>query len=232
MSTSVIRTTAKVQSLRAVEKTNEGPGVEPTNFRLSGQQATSSSGHLARAVALHLSGKREEAVEQLRRAVAGKEATPEIYRAMGHILFEMEEYAESANSYRTLVRLKPGYAMGWLNLGVCFERTSEWEDAAEAFQKACELTPKNLDAHLGLGVCRLRLEDPKSALFAFEHCLELAPDHEDGLFGKAAALQALGHSDEAAGATPPGSTAARVARVPIELQAGMRYTTSAEEERG
>ena len=41
------------------------------------------------------------------------------------------------------------------------------------------------------------MEDPKSALASFERCLELSPDHEDALFGKAVAMQSLGHPDEA-----------------------------------
>jgi protein O-GlcNAc transferase len=191
MSTSAIRTTGKVQSLRPVEKTpdrlndrvNDRSNDKSADPGSTAHRSALSNGYLARAVALHLSGKRDEALEQLRRAVAANEATPEVYRAMGHVLFELNDYAESAKSYQALVRLKPGYAMGWFNLAVSLERMSEWEEASEAFERACELEPGNLDAHLGLGVCRLRLEDPKSALFAFEHCLELAPDHEDGMFG-------------------------------------------------
>src|SRR5579862_7449651 len=40
---------------------------------------------LARAVALHLAGKREEALKQLQGAVSSGQASAEIYRAMGHI---------------------------------------------------------------------------------------------------------------------------------------------------
>ena len=124
------------------------------------------SGYLARAVALHLAGKRDEALKQLQRAVAANEASAEIYRAMGHIQFEIGNFDEAAKSYRILTQVKPQYAMGWFNLAVCLERLSAWEDAAQAFHRASTLDPGNLDAHLGLGVCHLRQEDPKSALFA------------------------------------------------------------------
>src|SRR6185437_11366957 len=117
--------------------------------------------------------------------------------AMGHIQFEMGSYEDSAASYRSLLKLKPQYAGGWFNLAISLERLSKWEQAAEAFHKANTLDPTQPDSHLGLGVCHLRLEDPKSALFAFEKCLEIAPDLEDALFGKAAALQSLGHGAEA-----------------------------------
>src|SRR5690242_14832573 len=159
--------------------------------------AKNASGHLARAVTLHLAGKREEALKQLQGAVTGGQASAEVYRAMGHIQFELGDFAQAESSYRALLKMKPQYAMGWFNLAVCLERTGNWEQALEAFQKTTSLDPKNADAHLGMGIAHLRVEDPKSALFSFDKCLEIAPDYEDALFGKAAAMQSLGHADEA-----------------------------------
>ncbi len=184
MSSTAMRTPAKVQSLRAHEIDG-------------GEKTAGSQTHLARAVTLHLAGKREEALKQLQRAIAANEASAEIYRAMGHIQFELGNFDEAAKSYRILAQVKPQYAMGWFNLAVCLERAGAWEDASQAFHRACTLDAAYLDAHLGLGVCHLRQEDPKSALFSFERCLELNPAHEDALFGKAVALQSLGHPDEA-----------------------------------
>ena len=178
--------TSTVQSLRLNE--TDAPGKSPAQ----------APGTLARAVALHLSGKREEALEQLQRAAAAGQASAEIFRAMGHIEFELGRFEASAKSYRALLRLKPQFAAGWLNLAMCLERGGAWDQAAEAFHKASTLDASSLEAHLGLALCYLRLEDPKSALRGFERCLELNPDHEDGLFGKAASLQSLGQLEEAA----------------------------------
>ena len=166
---------------------------------------------LARAVSLHLAGRPDEALKHLQRAAA-TEGSPEIYRAMGHIQFELGEFQEAGGSYRTLVKLKPQYAMGWFNLAVCLERLGAWDDASEAFHKASTLDANHMDAHLGLGVCHLRLEDPKSALFSFERCLELSPGHEDALFGKAAALQSLGHAPDREGSDIQSSPQSNPAR--------------------
>src|SRR5437667_9335787 len=113
MSTAM-RTPSKVQMLR----TPEGDGAD---------KGAGPQGHLARAVTLHLAGKREEALRQLQRAIAANEASAEIYRAMGHIHFELGNFDEAAKSYRTLVQIKPQYAMGWFNLAVCLERSNSWE---------------------------------------------------------------------------------------------------------
>src|SRR5262249_20312035 len=176
MSTIAMRTPSTRQSLRTVEFDANDKGGGPQS-------------HLARAVTLHLAGKREDALRQLQRAIAANEASAEIYRAMGHIHFELGSFEEAAKSYRTLVQIKPQYSMGWFNLAVCLERSSSWDDAAQAFHKSCTLEANHVDSHLGLGVCHLRQEDPKSALFSFERCLELDPAHSDALFGKAVALQ-------------------------------------------
>src|SRR5690242_5805229 len=74
---------------------------------------------LARAVGLHLAGRREEALKHLQKAVSSNAASPEIFRAMAHIQFEMGDYAEAGKSYRLLTQAKPQYAMGWFNLAVC-----------------------------------------------------------------------------------------------------------------
>ena len=56
------------------------------------------------------------------RAVAAGQASAEIYRAIGHIEFELGRFEASAKSYRALLRLKPQFAAGWLNLAMCLER--------------------------------------------------------------------------------------------------------------
>ena len=183
-----------VHSIRS--QTTATPPASAPQPKASGNGA--GSGHLARAVSLHLAGKHQEALQQLTQAVATNQGSPEVYRAMAHIYFELENFKEAARAYSTLVQLKPQYGMGWFNLAVCHERMGSWDEASEAFHKAASLDPRNLEAHLGLGVCHLRLEDPKSALFSFDRCLELSPAHEDAAFGKASALQSLGHSDQAA----------------------------------
>src|ERR1039457_6124099 len=132
MSTTAIRTT-KVQPMRP-------PDPEPAD-------KSSGPSFLARAVSLHLAGRRDEALTQLQRAVAANQASAEIYRAMAHIQFEMADYKESGKSYRLLTQVKPQYAMGWFNLAVSLERQGSWDDASEAFHKASTLDPKHLDAH-------------------------------------------------------------------------------------
>src|SRR6476646_5019729 len=116
--------------------------VKSVTISVAPRQSDSGKGdYLARAVALHLAGNREDALKELHRALAANVASPEIYRAMGHIQFEMGDYQEAVKTYRRLTQLKPQYGMGWFNLAVSAERMSGWDEAAKAFEKATELTP-------------------------------------------------------------------------------------------
>jgi len=125
----------------------------------SGAGPMSGPGYLARAVALHLAGQREEALKQLQRAVAANEKSAEIYRAMGHIQFELGNFQESAKSYRTLAQLKP--STPWA--GSIWR--SRWNAATlgttlRGLSQGMHARSQALEAQLGLGVCHLRMEDP------------------------------------------------------------------------
>ena len=198
MSTIAMRTPAKVQSLRTVEFDANDKGAGPQS-------------HLARAVTLHLAGKREEALRQLQRAIAANEASAEIDRAMGHIHFELGTFDEAAKAYRTLVQMKPQYAMGWFNLGVCLERGTSGKMPPRSSTNPAPggEAPGCVPRVGGLPPAE---EDPKSALFSFERCLERTPTHVDALFGKAVALQSLGHLDQAVGIYQHPPEAIRTAR--------------------
>ena len=58
----------------------------------SSEEKGGRSRSLATAVSLHLEGKAEEALRELRRAVERGENKPAIFSAMGHILYELQRY--------------------------------------------------------------------------------------------------------------------------------------------
>ena len=126
MSSLPIRTTAKIQSLRA-----------PDLDKSKGHPAT-----LAKAVSLHLAGKREEALKELQRAVAAGESSAEIYVAMGHIQFELGQFEQAAeqlpHAWCSRSRSTPWAGSTWR---CAWSGWASWQEAAEKFQKACTLDP-------------------------------------------------------------------------------------------
>jgi len=153
---------------------------------------------LATAVSLHLEGKAEEALKELRRAVERGENKPAIFSAMGHILYELQRYQEGVEAYAQLVELEPHHRSGYFKLAVCLEKLGRWDEAASNFRKALQIAPGNSEAQLGLGICLLHLENSEQALEAFDQHLSQQPEQPEVLFGKAVALQQAGRLQEAA----------------------------------
>src|SRR4051794_34928726 len=92
-----------------------GPKAGPTagtNGSANGGTNGGGSSALAKAVSLHLEGKRQEALQELKGAVSHTGETAEFCSAMGHIQFELEQYEDAAKSYIKLLTLDPKHMAG------------------------------------------------------------------------------------------------------------------------
>ena len=152
---------------------------------------------LSKAVSLHLEGKLDDAMRELHRTIEAGERHPALYSALGHVQYEVKNYAEAVNSYAQLLDLEPAHRTGHFNLAVSLGKLARWAEAATSFEKALEIDPRRTEAYLGLGTCLVHLKRPEEALDAFNCFVFKYPDHEEALFGKAVALQQAGRLDEA-----------------------------------
>jgi tetratricopeptide (TPR) repeat protein len=155
------------------------------------------SASLGKAVALHLEGKTEAALKELLSAIDAGDNLAELYSAMGHIQFELQQFDDAARSYAKAAQAEPKHKTAAYNQGVCLERSERFKEAADTFQKALDIDPKRLEARLGLGVCLLHTGASERALEAFEQCLKAKADLEPAQFGKAVALHLAGKTDQA-----------------------------------
>jgi len=131
---------------------------------------------LARAVSLHLEGKRKEALRELNAAMEGGEESAEIYAAKGHIQFELEQYDDAVKTYERLLEATPRHPTASFNLGICYEKLGRWNEATTAFQNALTVDPQRVEAQLGLGICLLHQEKPEPAIACFDQVLARRPD--------------------------------------------------------
>src|ERR1700686_2397883 len=90
-----------------------------TPVRDNGKTASSV---LARSVALHLEGKRKEALRELNTAIQGGEESVGILAAKGHIQFEMEQYDDAVKTYEKLLSVASRHPTAVFNLGIRFEK--------------------------------------------------------------------------------------------------------------
>jgi len=146
---------------------------------------------LSKAVSLHLEGKLESAAKLLSKAIDSGESEPALYSALGHIQYEMRDYAAAAATYAQLVGLEPLHRTAHFNLAVCQGNLKNWKAAAESFRQAADADGTRADAMLGLGISLIHAGSPAQAMEPVEKYLSLFPDNEQALFGKAVALHQL-----------------------------------------
>src|SRR5438105_11873204 len=72
---------------------------------------------LSKAVGLHLEGKLEPAARLLIKALEDGESDIGLYSALGHIQYEMRDYAAAARTYAQLVGADPRHRTAHFNLG-------------------------------------------------------------------------------------------------------------------
>ena len=119
----------------SVSSRQHGPGAE-------------AAAVLARAVSLHLEGKRKEALKDLGDAIDSGLQDAELYSARGHVQFELEMFDEAARSYTRLLELSPDHISGIFNLAVCYEKIGRWDEGAQLFDRAVRAQPTRVEAHL------------------------------------------------------------------------------------
>src|ERR1700721_2058672 len=126
---------------------------QATNEPVNGKAAASPA--LARSVALHLEGKRKEALREINTAIESGEETAEILAAKGHVQFELEQFDDAVKTYEKLIAVVPNHPTASFNLGICYEKAGRWQDATDSFNRALSTDPQRLEAQLGLGICLL-----------------------------------------------------------------------------
>ena len=111
----------------------------------------------------------------------------------------LARFDEAAKSYRTLVQIKPQYAMGWFNLAVCLERSGRLgRRRAGVPQVAARWRPDTWIRTWGWASAICGRRTPRARCSASSAAWNWTPAHADALFGKAVAMQSLGHLDQAA----------------------------------
>ncbi len=87
---------------------------------------------LARSVALHLEGKRKEALREINTAIENGEESVEVLAAKGHIQFELEQFDDAVKTYERLIAMAPQHPTASFNLGICYEKAGRWQEATDS----------------------------------------------------------------------------------------------------
>ena len=90
---------------------------------------------------------------------------------------------EAAALYRDALRVRPGWAEGWFNLGTLLYDRDAYADAAAALSKAAALSPNAAAAWAMLGLCEFRLGRHADALEHIQRGRRLGAADEPQLRG-------------------------------------------------
>src|SRR5580693_595880 len=126
------------------------------------------SSTLAKALALNMDGKTEQALREVRQAIDRGEDLPELAWTKAHLEFQLGHFDNALEDYRKTLETQPNHKAAAYNAALCLEKLKRYEEAAVEFRRAATLDPKLVDAILGAGVAELHCNRPENALASFE----------------------------------------------------------------
>lgn len=94
---------------------------------------------------------------------------------------QVQDLSKSVAAYREIVKIDPGIAEVWSNLGMALFHLGANQDAISAFQKASTLKPALLAPHIFEGLAYLNLDEPRKAVAPLKQTLILSPRQPEAM---------------------------------------------------
>lgn len=139
---------------------------------------------LAQAVlrAMLAVGARDLALRQSHRQIERNPCNRHARATRAHLLAGLGRQSQALADLECLVKLAPGHASAWFNLGYVQESLNDPRAAAQAFGRAVTLDPSMDSAWYGLGLCHIRQGQWDAALSALQRNTELQPMSPNGWY--------------------------------------------------
>lgn len=117
--------------------------------------------------------------------------------AEGNALEDAGQLVEAETQYHSALRLYPGFAKAYLNLGNVQAMQGHMEEAAASYREALRLQPGYGAAHANLGQWYLARKNYPNAVEHYAAAAQALPDSADALVGLGCALEESGRQTEA-----------------------------------
>ncbi len=147
---------------------------------------------------LHITGRTDEALEQVRRALALDPLSAIIGTVAGNLLYSAGQYEEAVGQWRETLELSPGFMPARIVLAHAFQAEGAWKEAWEQLEAAQSEQPDNVEVEAERGLHLLCHGQREAALEA----LRRAADDPNTLFWSTylgLGLLLAGAEDEARG---------------------------------
>ena len=164
--------------------------------------------HVIGLVALQ-TGKPEQAVEIISRAISYNAAVPALQISLGNALQASGLPDRAIEAYRTALRLDDRNPVAHNNLANVYTQQGRLEQSRKHFQRALELQPDYAPAHLGRGNILIARGQRDEAARCYQRALDLQPAYPEAhcylgiiLKNKGRAAEAIKHLEEALAQRP------------------------------
>jgi tetratricopeptide (TPR) repeat protein len=127
------------------------------------------------AMALRQTGRSEDALSRLKRAVKRQPPYAPAFHELGYVLMLLEQYDEAIAAVRRGLEIAPMMPQLSIQLGEVLLRRRSYGEAKAAFARAVEITPNSADALFGLAKTHQSLGETAAAAASYRRCLVVTP---------------------------------------------------------
>jgi len=127
------------------------------------------------AMALRQTGRIEDALSRLKRAIKRQPPYAPAYHELGYVLMSLEQYDEAIAALRRGLEIAPMMPQLSVQLGEVLLRRRSYGEAKAAFARAVEIAPNSADALFGLAKAHQSLGEAAPAAACYRRCLVVAP---------------------------------------------------------
>jgi len=107
--------------------------------------------HANLAESLRIAGRPDRAAEHVRRALALDSTLPDAWNTLGLLEHDRRHYTQAETAFQEAIRLRPGYAAAYVNLGNALSKLGRVDLAEVALRNALQNEPENAAALTSLG---------------------------------------------------------------------------------
>ncbi len=155
--------------------------------------------HLLGVIALQ-SGKYDQAIDLINRAIAIKPDFAEAYNNLGTALRALRRLDEAMIAYQNALTYKPDFIDAHFNLGTALVDKGLYAEAATSYQKVLGFNPEYTTAYYSLGQVLQQMGEPQQAIPYCQKAIALQPKNAGFHFSLGTALSATGAFSDAVSA--------------------------------
>ena len=153
--------------------------------------------HLDRSISLSMCGKLDQAVDEIKKAIAVDPEFAQAHNKLGDYLMKMGLVKEAADAYTRSLQLDPNNQNSNFDLGCALAHLGQHEEALQYLHKALELKPAHTEIYGHIGRILMMRGEIEEAIRNLNRAIDADTDDIMSSFTLACAYNMLGETDKA-----------------------------------